>query len=258
MSEETPAAPAPEAAPAETSTPTTPAPEAAPATPAEQPAQTEATTPTEGASNTYFTNEQLAEMQKFIENNGGYDSAWKKMKAGISAPQKQPEAPQQALETQPVQTPTQTPEAPQTTPEAPREGSFSIEELAAQQYFDRLANEEKYANIADEIRDGKVLQGLKDFNITAVDNGRINDKDIRKYLDLYAASKPPKPTSSEPTASPSMMDNTADIKKITTREEADRVQLEDIRRRAAGQPPHPLAEEAKTFVKNYYANLNKQ
>jgi len=252
MSEETPAAPAPEAAPAETSTPTTPATEAAPATPAEQAAQPEATTPaTEATPNKpYFSDEQLAEMQKFIENNGGYDSAWKKMKAGISAPQK---APEQPVAPQTQSEPVKTPEAPQTAPQEARPGTYSLEELAAQSYFERLAGEEKYANIADEIRSGAVLKGLKDFNITPVADGRVNDADIRKYLDLYSASRPAKPTSAEPTVSPSMSDTLSDITEVTTREQADRIQIESLRRRAAGQPEHPLEAKAKEFIKNYYS-----
>lgn len=254
MSEEAPAAPAP-ATPAEPSTPATPAPEAPAAPASEQPAQSAETTKAESASNSYFTNEQLAEMQKFISNNGGYETAWKKMKEGISRPQPQPapEAPQAPAQPQEAQQPTQQPQGPQNAPEAPRAGTYSMEELAAQSYFERLAGEEKYANIADEIRKGEVLQGLKNFNISPITDGRINDADIRKYLDLYAASKPPKPTSSEPTASPSMMDDVANIKKITTREEADRVQLDDIRRRANGQPGNPMIDEAKAFIKDYYS-----
>lgn len=253
MSEEAPATPAPEAAPAEPSTPTTSAPEAAPASAPEQSAQEPATTPAEGA-NTYFTNEQLAEMQKMFENNGGYEKAWGRMKDAISRPQAvtQPEAPQAPAQAQTAQTPAQSPEAPQSAPEAPRAGTYSMEELAAQTYFERLANDEKYANIADEIRTGKVLEGLKNFNIAPITDGRVNDADIRKYLDLYSATKPAKPTSSEPTASPSMANDISNITKVTTREEADRIQLEDIRLRAAGQPGHPLAEEAKKFVTNYY------
>lgn len=257
MSEETPAAPAPEAAPAESTTPTTPAPEAAPASAPEQPAQAPATAPAESA-NSYFTNEQLAEMQTMFANNGGFDKAWARMKDAISRPQQpaqpvtQPEAPQAPSQPQMAQQPVQAPEAPQSASQAVRPGTYSLEELAAQQYFDRLAGEEKYANIADEIRNGDVLKGLKDFNITPVADGRVNDADIRKYLDLYAASKPPKPTSSEPTASPAMMDDVSNIKKITTREEADRIQLDSIRRRAAGQPDNPLEAEAKEFLRTYY------
>ena len=256
MSEEAPAAPAPEAAPAEPSTPATPAPEAAPAPAAEQPAQPAATAPTTEATpnKSYFNDEQLAEMQKFIENNGGYDTAWKKMKASISSPQKAPEAPSQP---QVAQTPDQQPEAPQNAPQGQIAGTISMEEMAAMQYFNNLANDPKYAGIADEIKSGEVLKGLKDFNINPLEGGRINDANVRKYLDLYAATKPPKPTTSEPMSNPGLTDNTADIQKVTTREEADRIQLEDIRRRSAGQPAHPLAEEAKQFIKDYYSPKKK-
>ncbi len=245
----------PVAAPAEAVTEATPN-----ITPAEAPATAEAPAeptkaPEAPVEKPYFSNDQLSEMQKFIEANGGYEKAWSKMKGNISAPQKAVEQPAEAPK-QPE--PVKTPEAPQSAPYTPREGTYSLEELAAQSYFERLAGDEKYANIADEIKSGKVLEGLRNFNIEPITNGRVNDRDIRKYLDLYAASKPAKPTSSEPTASPSMMDNTAGITKITTREEADRIQLEDIRRRAAGQPGHPLAEEAKNFVKDYYKNLGQK
>lgn len=256
MSEEAPAAPAPEAAPAEPSTPATPAsePEKAPATePQAQPAET---APAESAS--YFTKEQLTEMENFYKNNGGFDKVFGETKKIISRPQDYQKAPEQPAEVLKQPEPVKAPEAPQNAPEAPRAGTYSLEELAAQSYFERLAGDEKYANIADEIKSGKVLEGLRNFNIEPITNGRVNDADIRKYLDLYAASKPAKPTSSEPTVSPSMADNTAGITKITTREEADRIQLEDIRRRAAGQPGHPLAEEAKNFVKEYYKNLGKK
>lgn len=252
MSEETPAVPAPEAAPVETSTPTTPVSEAAPATPVEQPAQPEATTPTTETTpnKSYFSDEQLAEMQKFIENNGGYDSAWKKMKAGISAPQKAPEQPA-APQSQPE--PAKVPEAPQTASRGARDGVFSMEELLVRDQFERYAKEPKYANIADDILGDKVLKGLADFNIDVVKDGFFNDKDVRKYLDLYAASRPAKPTSAEPTASPSMADTLSDITEITTREQADRIQIESLRRKAAGQPEHPLEAKAKEFIKNYYS-----
>lgn len=253
MSEEIPAAPAPEAAPAETSTPAAPAPaSAAPASAPEQPAQPATTAPAEGA-NDYFTKEQLAEMQKFISNNGGYDAAWKKMKAGISAPK----APQEVVDTQPNTQPNTQPQAPQSAPQSFREGSYSLEEIAAQQYFDRLANEPKYASIADEIRKGKVLSGLKDFNINPISDGRVNDADIRRYLDLYAASKPATPTSVEPTSSPVDYVQTATEGKVTTMDEANKIQLQSLQLQAAGQPPHPLEQAAKEFIKSYYSQKKK-
>lgn len=252
MSEETPAAPAPKAASAETSTPTTPAPEAAPATPAEQPAQPAETAPAESVS--YFTKEQLAEMETFYRNNGGYDKVFGVTKKAISTPQSvtQPETPQQAPESQPTQQPVEQPQAPQNAAQSVREGSYSLEELAAQQYFDRLAGEEKYANIADEIRKGEVLKGLKEFNIEPVANGRVNDKDIRRYLDLYAASKPAKPTSATPVENQVDYVATTDGK-VTSMDEANKIQLQSIQLRKAGQPPHPLEEAAKAFVKEYYS-----
>ena len=252
MSEEAPAAPAPEAAPAEPTTPATPAPEAPAAPATEQPAQPAETAPAESAS--YFTKEQLADMQRMFENNGGFDKAWGKMKDAISRPQTAPQAPEAPAQPQMAQQPAQQPEAPQNAPQEPRAGTFGMEELMAQNYFERLANEEKYANIADEVRNGEVLKGLKNFNINPITDGRINDADIRKYLDLYAASKPPKPTSSEPTASQAMADDISNIKEITNMDEANRIEMDNIRRKAAGQPENPLAAKAREFVKNYYKN----
>lgn len=133
-----------------------------------------------------------------------------------------------------------------------------MEEMAAMQYFNNLANDPKYANIADEIKSGAVLKGLKDFNINPLENGRINDGDVRKYLDLYAATKPAKPTSSEPANSMAMADDLSNIKEVTTMDEANRIELENIRRRAAGQPDHPMYAKAREFVKAHYANLAKK
>ena len=246
MSEEVPATSV-----AEPTTPTTPAPEAAPATSPEQPAQTEATAPTEGAQNTYFTNEQLAEMQKFIENNGGYDSAWKKMKAGISAPQQK--APEQPVAPQMPQQPVQAPEAPQTAPQSRRDGSFSIEEYTIKNYFQSLANEPQYASIADEIRHGDVLKALKDFNIEPVTDGYINDENVRKYLDLYAATKPATQTSVTPEATARVDYYDVPDEKAMTYEQATQIELQNIRLKAAGQPLHPLTDKAKEVVKAHFA-----
>lgn len=250
MSDVTPAeAPA---APAENTTPTTPAPATeAPAAPAESNTQPEPTAPQNGANQTYFTNEQLAEMQKFMENNGGFDKVWKQTKQSISSPQQ----PAQPVQPEPVKADPVPQQPAQPAQPEPRAGSYSLEEVATMQYFDRLATEDKYKSIADEIRNGEVMKGLKEFNIRPVSDGRINDADIRKYLDLYAATKPATPTSTEPTAS--SRPDYVKIDKITTRQQADQIQLQNIQLRAAGLPEHPLTQEAKDFVSNYYKG-NKQ
>lgn len=258
MSEETPAVSAPQAAPAETSTPTTPAPET-PAAPASEPtAQTSATAPAESAS--YFTKEQLAEMETMFANNGGFDKAWARMKDAISRPQQpaqpvmQPEAPQQAPQSQVAETPVQAPEAPQNAPQSVRKGEITADMMQAQIYYEHLASDPKYASIADEIRNGKVMAGLKDFNINPVfQDGKIDDAGIRRYLDLYAASKPAKPTSAVPSEAPAEYVQTATEGKVTSMDEANKIQLQSIQLRNAGQPPHPLEEAAKAFVKDYYS-----
>lgn len=257
MSEEAPTTPV-----VEPSTPTAPAPET-PAAPASEPtAQAPATAPAESAS--YFTKEQLAEMETFYRNNGGYEKVFGATKNIISRPQDfqqpvtQPEAPQAPSVPQTVQTPAQAPEAPQNGSQSVRAGSISMEEMAAMQYFNNLANDPKYANIADKIRSGEVLKGLKDFNINPLENGRINDADVRKYLDLYSASQPAKPTTIEPANTMAMADDLANIKEVTTMDEANKIQLESIRRQAAGQPPHPLEASAKKFVSEYYKKLGKR
>lgn len=258
MSEEAPTTPV-----VEPSTPTAPAPET-PAAPASEPtAQTPATAPAESANN-YFTKEQLAEMETFYRNNGGYEKVFGATKNIISRPQDfqqpvtQPEAPQAPSAPQTVQTPAQAPEVPQNGSQSVRAGSISMEEMAAMQYFNNLANDPKYANIADKIKSGEVLKGLKDFNINPLENGRINDADVRKYLDLYSASQPAKPTTIEPANAAAMADDLSNIKEVTTIDEANRIQLDNIKRRSAGQPENGLEEKAKAFLKTYYEKLGKR
>lgn len=252
----TPEAPAPEASVA-TPEPTNPSPEApAPVAPeigAEQVAKYLGTDV-----------ETLEKFTTFTKNNGQFDGAFKRMKDAISRPQElqqpvtQPEAPQAPSAQQMVQQAIQNPQVPQNASHDFRAGSISMEEMAAMQYFDSLAADPKYANIADEIKSGAVLKGLKDFNINPLENGRINDGDVRKYLDLYAATKPAKPTSSEPANSMAMADDLSNIKEVTTMDEANRIELENIRRRAAGQPDHPMYAKAREFVKAFYQNQAKK
>lgn len=257
--ENTPVAPTPAEAPAEASvaTPvqTNSEPVVAPATPeigAEQVAKYLGTDV-----------ETLEKFTTFTKNNGQFDGAFKRMKDTISRPQEvqpqpQPEAPQAPSAPQMVQTPVQAPEAPQNGSQDVRAGSISMEEMAAIQYFDGLAADPKYANIADEIKSGAVLKGLKDFNINPLENGRINDADVRKYLDLYAATKPAKPTSTEPSNNSFIPDDLANIKEVTSMDEANKIQLESIRRKAAGQAEHPLEAAAREYVKKYYDDLAKK
>lgn len=256
----TPAAPAPEASVA-TPEPTNPvsdaqtiAPAPAPEISAEQVAKYLGT-----------DTETFEKFNTFVKNNGQFEGAFKRMKDIISNPQQQtqpvtqPEALQAPQAPQTPQAPSQQPQAHQSAPQQLMDGTYSMEELMVAAQFEKYAQEPKYASIKDDIMGQKVLQGLKDFNINIVENGRFNDGGIRKYLDLYAATKPAKPTSTEPTNDTAMANDISNIKEITTMDEANRIQLDDIRRRNAGQPGNPLAEKAKEFVRQFYSNqMNKE
>ena len=144
-----------------------------------------------------FTSEQLADMKKFFDNNGGFDG----VKAKISNPEKpvensQPEPQKKEEPTSHTQEPTQM-QAPQTP-----QGAITAQEFLAKQYFKSLAGEEKYAPIAKGIENGDYLKEMAAFGINALNqDGSINDQKVRMYLDLKAQTVPAKPTESEPNAS---------------------------------------------------------
>lgn len=148
-----------------------------------------------------FTSEQLADMKKFFDNNGGFDA----VKTRISNPEKPAEPAEKPAETQPEQkkeeptshTDTKQPEAYQ-----PPKGAITQQEFFAQQYFRNLASEEKYAGIAKEVQDGDYLKTMSSLGIQAFNpDGSINDSRVREFLDIMAKTKPAQPTNTEPDAS---------------------------------------------------------
>ena len=148
-----------------------------------------------------FTSEQLADMKKFFDNNGGFDG----VKAKISNPDKTAEKPVENSQTQPQKTeePTSHTQEPAQTqaPQTPQ-GAITAQEFLAKQYFKSLAGEEKYAPIAKGIENGDYLKEMAAFGINALNqDGSINDQKVRMYLDLKAQTVPAKPTESEPNAS---------------------------------------------------------
>ena len=155
------------------------------------PAEAPAEAPAQAPDMHGFTGDQLAEMQKFMEANGGYDKAFKTFKDRISnpvqeqpkAPAQQPSQPQMSIEEQiqRLQTPA---------------GYMSQSEFAAQQYYNSLANQEEYAPIADKIRSGEVFNEMRKFGIRPMDsNGNINDVQAREFLSLLAKTVPAAPGS---------------------------------------------------------------
>lgn len=230
-------------------------PEAAGAAPAPQ---TEATptnsNPAPAAPDMHgFTSEQLADMQKFFQANGGFD----KIKAKISNPE--PVQPQQPNldATYAMKKEEDMLKAPaQPAYQAPI-GSITREEFLAQQYFGALAKEEKYASIAKDVENGAVLKDMAAFNIRPINpDGSINDSMVRRYLDLKAQTVVAKQTSAAPesSAAPTVDymqfdEANMDIRKATA------ILQQDSALKAKGLGGNPDAAKAEEFMKKI---LNKK
>lgn len=184
-----------------------------------------------------FTSEQLADMKKFFDNNGGFDG----VKAKISNPQPvekpvEPQASEPAPQPQPKEEPVyQTPK-----------GAITQDELMAKYYFESLSKKEQYAPIAKEIAEGTVLTEMAKLGIPFRNqDGSWNDEKINDYLDLRAKTVPAKPTEVEPNASPApTVDYVAVGDKIDSLDQAYKVIM---------QPGHPMMKAAEEFIKNSYS-----
>lgn len=188
-----------------------------------------------------FTSEQLAEMRKFYDANGGFE----KVKSKISNPEKPAEpAPATVEEKKEEAAPVQPiPEAPKTP-----QGAITASEFLAQQYFKSLASEEKYAQISKGIANGDYLKEMSAFGIQALNpDGSINDQKVRMYLDLKAQTVPAKPTGVEPNASSAPTVNYIEV--------GDSISDIDQAYKVLMQQNHPKQKMAEEYIKNY---LNKK
>lgn len=190
-----------------------------------------------------FTSEQLADMKKFFDNNGGFDG----VKAKISNPTKGAEVPTQVTEPQKQEEPTSHTQGPaqMQAPQTPQ-GAITAQEFLAQQYFKSLAGEDKYAPIAKGIENGDYLKEMAAFGINALNqDGSINDKRVRMYLDLKAQTVPAKPTESEPNASAAPT--------VTYTEVGDNITDINQAYQVLMEKGHPATGKAEEFIKNYYS-----
>lgn len=218
-------------------------PEAAGAAPAPQ---TEATPtnsnpePAQAPDMHGFTSEQLADMQRFFQANGGYD----KVKSRISNPTPAPVQEQKPVE--PAQ-----PAAPaQPAYKAPA-GSITPQEFLAQQYFGALSHEEKYAAIAKEVESGAVLRDMAAFNIHPMnEDGSINDVMVRRFLDMKAATVAARQPASMPEAGAAPTVDYVPVEgDIRDMQQAMAVLQQDSALRAAGMAGHPSADAAEKFMR---------
>ena len=187
-----------------------------------------------------FTSEQLADMQKFFQANGGYD----KVKSRISNP-----TPAPVQEQKPVE-PTQPVEPPKPAYKAPA-GSITPQEFLAQQYFGALSHEEKYAAIAKEVESGAVLRDMAAFNIHPMnEDGSINDVMVRRFLDMKAATVAARQPASMPEAGAAPTVDYVPVEgDIRDMQQAMAVLQQDSALRAAGMAGHPSADAAEKFMR---------
>ena len=222
--------------------------EDAPSAPAEAPKAPESeATPTTSpepaqAPNLHgFTEDQLAEMRKFYDANGGFD----KVKSKISNPQpmEKPVENPQPQQTEPTSQPQAQPV--EQTYKRP-EGSITAQEFLAQQYFQGLSQDPKYASIAEGIANGDYLKEMSAFGIQALNqDGSINDSKVRMYLDLKAQTVPAKQTDAEPSASaaPTVTYTEVGESGIANIEQAYKILME---------PGSPHRAKAEEYIKNAY------
>ena len=235
MDNNAPEAPTPAPADASDKTPTNTNPE-----PEQAPAQ-----PTVDLG---LTSEQAEKFKTFIQNSGGFDNAFKKLKTDVSqpkGPEKLVEAPQAAPEPKNDNQPTSHTEQPSEAPKVPQ-GAITPSEFLAEQYFKSLAGEEKYANISKEIANGDYLKEMSAFGIQALNpDGSINDQKVRMYLDLKSQTVPAKPTETTPDASPAPTVTYTEVGEsgITSMDQAYKILLE---------PNNPNMKAAEEYIKNSF------
>lgn len=196
-----------------------------------------------------FTSEQLADMKKFFDNNGGFD----KIKARISNPEPKPvEQPAQPVQQQaPVQP--QQPQQPQQFQQPkPAEGSMSVNEYIAKQYFEGFSKDPKYKQVFDGKKSAELIKEMAGFNVYLTNlDGTINDDGVRKYLDMKAETIASHQTQITPEASAAPTVDYVQVgETIDNIAEARAVLRQDAQLRASGQAGHPSIEKAREFLKN--------
>lgn len=196
--------------------------------------------------------EQVEAFNKFVEANGGFDKAFGKMKSVISNPQPEPEKVAEPAPVKPEAAPVNTQDNPSTP-----EGFITQEEFAVQQYFNALANEPQYAPIADQIRNGDIIDKMTDFDIDVIRNGNINDSQIRKFASIIAQTVPTTQTPVTPQASAAPTVDYVEVGPngtITSMDQAMAVIKQNHELKAAGMPGHPYYKQAGEFVGQHYAD----
>ena len=194
-----------------------------------------------------FTSEQLADMQKFFQANGGYE----KVKSKISNP-----TPAQVEDRKPVE-PAQ-PEAPKEPEYKAPAGAVNRDEWFVKSYFESLADK-KFNNISDYIYSGKVLTEMAELGIQyLLPNGAIDAEKVDKFLTMKSQTAPAKQTDVSPEASAApTVDYIPVGDSVKSVEEARAIIMQDMQLKRSGQAGHPSVKMAEDFLRDSLSKTKK-
>lgn len=195
-----------------------------------------------------FTSEQLADMQKFFQANGGYE----KVKSKISNP-----TPVQPQEQKPAE-PAQPMAAPQEQEYKAPAGAINQNDWFVKDYFEKLADR-KYNNISDYIYSGKVLTDMAELGIQyLLPNGAIDADKVNKFLTMKSETAPAKQSGAVPEAAAApTVDYVPVGESIKSIEEARAVIMQDAQLKRSGQAGHPSVQKAEEYLRNALSNGKK-
>lgn len=225
----------------------------APAQPAQpaQPAPAQPAQPAAPVAN--IPADKIEAFNRFIDGNGGFDSAFAKLKHDISAPASQ-QMPQTIRQGEPQMQPQAQQMQPQPQyqqPERLPNGYISQEELNIKRVYDDFARDPGYAPIKDELSSGEIFKTMSRFGIKPVGpNGSVNVGQVKDFLDMYAKSKAPAIAPSAPVSTTPTVDYVNVGQQITSRDDALAVMRQNMS--LNGVAPHPQTEAAKEYLKNYF------
>lgn len=201
-----------------------------------------------------FTSEDLANMRKFFDNNGGFEGVKNKISnpTPVQQPEQKPVEPAQPAPTQPQV------DAQANIFKAPSSAT-KVTEYAVRGYFERLAAKEKYSGIAEDLINGNILKEMDSLGVRAVyPDGSIDEDVLGKFLDLKAKTVPAKQSSAMPEASPApTVDYIPVGESIESMAQAQQIILQDTQLRRQGKAGHPSVKMAEDYMREVLSGKKK-
>lgn len=222
---------------------------------AAQAPQTEATPNTQSESPAVdmhgFTSEQLADMQKFFQANGGYE----KVKSRISNPVQSQVEQVPAQQEQPAQQVAQQAVTEDIMTKA-KPGEKTWQDIITYGIFEKLSEKKEYAEFSKDIVNGNLLKEMNSFGINPFySNGVVNSDVVTRFLDMKAKTVAAKQTSVVPESSAApTVDYVPVGDAITDMNQAMAVLQQDGALKRSGQAGHPSAALAEEYMKKILNN----